>query len=300
LRLDHTKNNVQSTYSELRIMRASRDYGKDATAVPPGLLIRAFRVFSGATRPSWLYPAPDRPVEPSARYFSRDLYGLTRIGEHSQSTQSVIGTGVFKTSSSKAWLLQTFSDRAGQQRGEMGTRRSFLAVLPLLVAGMLAACSTTNKSPDVTDNIHKSLDQAGYKDVSVSQDRDKGVVTLTGTVTTDSDKASAESIAKSNAGSQVIANQIAVRPPENRSEAKAVDADMDKAIEKNLDAVLIKNKLKRDVKYEVKNGVVTLTGNAPSQSRRTQVEKLVAGIPNVKQVVNELDVKNQKASTTAN
>jgi hyperosmotically inducible periplasmic protein len=214
--------------------------------------------------------------------------------------ESVIGTGIFKTSSSKARSCRLLATGRASKGGEMEARRSFLAVLPLLVAGMLVACSTTNKSPDVTDNIRKSLDQAGYKDVSVSEDRDKGVVNLTGTVTSDRDKASAESIAKSNAGSQVIADQIAVRPPENRSEAKAVDADMDKAIEKNLDAVLIKNKLKRDVKYEVKNGVVTLSGNAPSQSRRTQVEKLIAGIPNVKQVVNELDVKNQKASTTAN
>jgi osmotically-inducible protein OsmY len=48
----------------------------------------------------------------------------------------------------------------------------------------------------------------------------------------------------------------------------------------------------------VKNGVVTLSGDVASQSRRTQVEKLVTGIPNVKQVVNELDVKNQKANST--
>jgi hyperosmotically inducible protein len=181
----------------------------------------------------------------------------------------------------------------------MGRRKLGFTVLFLFVAGTLAACSNTNKSPDVTDNIRKSLDQAGYKDISVSQDRDKGVVTLTGTVTTDSDKASAESLAKSNAGSQVVANQIAVRPPENQSEAKAVDADTDKAIEKNLDAILIKNKLKKGVKYEVKNGVVRLTGDVPSQVQRTQIEKLAAGVPNVKQVVNELDVKNQKASSTA-
>jgi hyperosmotically inducible periplasmic protein len=180
----------------------------------------------------------------------------------------------------------------------MEARKSFLTVLSLLVAGTLTACSNTSKSPDVTDNIRKSLDQAGYKDVSVSQDRDKGVVTLTGTVPADSDKAAAESIAKSNAGSQVVADQIAVRPPENQSDAKSVDADIDRAIDKNVDTLLIRNKLKRDVKYEVKNGVVTLSGDVPSQSRRTQVEKLVAGIPNVKQVVNELDVKNQKASST--
>jgi hypothetical protein len=32
------------------------------------------------------------------------------------------------------------------------------------------------KSPDVSDNIRSSLDQAGFKNVSVKEDRDKGVV----------------------------------------------------------------------------------------------------------------------------
>jgi hypothetical protein len=68
----------------------------------------------------------------------------------------------------------------------MKARKLILSVFSLLVAGMLSGCSA-NKSPDVTENIRKSLDQAGFKDISVSQDRDKGVVTLTGTVPTDID-----------------------------------------------------------------------------------------------------------------
>jgi osmotically-inducible protein OsmY len=48
----------------------------------------------------------------------------------------------------------------------------------------------------------------------------------------------------------------------------------------------------------VKNGVVTLKGDVASQGRRAQVEKLVTAVPNVKQVVNELEVKSQKASSS--
>jgi len=179
----------------------------------------------------------------------------------------------------------------------MRLSKLFFIVIPVILVGALAGCSDTNKSPDVTDNIRKSLDQAGYKDVSVSQDREKGVVTLTGTVPTDGDKTQAESIAKSSAGAQVVADQIAVRPPGNESDAKTVDSDLDKGIEKNLDAMLVKNRLEKGVKYDVKNGVVTLTGDVRSQSRRTQVERLASTVPNVKQVVNELEVKNQKASS---
>lgn len=173
-----------------------------------------------------------------------------------------------------------------------------MAVLPVVMAGAMMGCSDTNKSPDVSDNIRKSLDQAGYKDVSVSQDRDKGVVSLTGTVATDGDKAQAESIAKSGAGAQVVADQIAVRPPGNESDAKTVDSDLDKAIEKNLDAALVKNKLDKHVSYDVKSGVVTLKGDVTTHAKRTQVEKVAADVPNVKQVVNEIEVKNQKASAT--
>jgi hyperosmotically inducible protein len=178
------------------------------------------------------------------------------------------------------------------------TRRFFSIGTLLILAGMAACSDTPTKSPDVTDNLRRSLDQAGLKDVSVSQDRDKGVVTLTGTTASESDKSQAESIAKSIAGPQVVSDQIAVRPPGYESTAKKVDSDLDKGIEKNFDAVLVRHKLDSAVKYDVKNGVVTLTGHVNSQSRRAWVEKLATGVPNVRQVVNELEVKDQKASSS--
>jgi len=88
------------------------------------------------------------------------------------------------------------------------------AVLTMVAVGSWSGCSSApTKSVDVTDTIRRSLDQSGLKDVSVSQDRDKGVVTLTGTTTSEADKSQAESISRSIAGDQVIADQIAVRPP---------------------------------------------------------------------------------------
>jgi hyperosmotically inducible periplasmic protein len=181
----------------------------------------------------------------------------------------------------------------------MKTLKLCLSLLALLVVVTLVGCSgTARQSPDVSDSIRKSLDQAGLKDVSVSQDRDKGVVTLGGHVAADADKSQAESIAKSIATGQVVANQIAVMPPGGESEAKAVNSDLDKAIEKNLDAAFIQNKLHKSVKYDVKNGVVTLTGEVNSQSKRAQAEQIASAVPNVKQVVNDLQIKNQKASSS--
>jgi hyperosmotically inducible protein len=193
-----------------------------------------------------------------------------------------------------------FKLRVGEAKREMRSHKLFISIVALIVLGCVSACSTApTKSPDVADNIRTALDQANFKDVSVSQDRDKGVVTLTGTTASEADKAQAESIAKSIAGSQVVANEIAVRPPGNESVAKKVNSDLDKAIEQNLHALLVQNKLDKAVKYDVKNGVVTLTGNVNSQTRRAMVEKLATGVPNVQQVVNELQVKNQKATSSS-
>jgi len=169
----------------------------------------------------------------------------------------------------------------------------------VLAAGLMVGCSTTtSKSPDVSDNIRKSLDQAGFKDVSVTQDRDKGVVTLGGQVASQNAKSEAESLAKSLAGAQVVADQIAVTPVGTEKEAKAVNSDLDKGIEENLDAALIQNKMHDNVAYAVKNGVVTLTGEVNSEDKRARAGQIATGVPNVQQVVNALQVKNQKASSS--
>ena len=186
-----------------------------------------------------------------------------------------------------------------QRRKNMKKLIMSIAMLALLTVWVLAGCSgTAVKSPDVADNVRKSLDQAGFKDVTVSQDRDKGIVTLSGKVASDSDKLQAESLAKSLAGTQVVANQIAVIPQGLEKETKTVNSDLDQGIEKNLDATLIQNKMHDNVKYKVKSGVVTLTGEVNSQNKRDQAEQVATKVPNVKQVVNDLQVKNQKASSS--
>jgi hyperosmotically inducible protein len=175
----------------------------------------------------------------------------------------------------------------------------WLGFLALMIVGVLAGCEkTATQSPDVSDTIRKSLDQAGLKDVSVSQDRDKGVVTLGGHVAADVGKSQAEAIAKAIAAGQVVANQIAVIPPGGESAARAMNSDLDTGIEKNLDAALIQNGLHKNVKYDVKNGVVTLTGEVNSHSIRAQAEQIASSVPNVRQVVNELQSRSQKASSS--
>lgn len=181
----------------------------------------------------------------------------------------------------------------------MKTFRTCSFLLLVAVAGTLFGCATSpTKSADVTPQIRKSLDQAGFKDVSATQDRDKGVVTLGGHVVADADKSQAETIAKSIAGSEVVANQIAVIPVGGESDAKKINSDLDRGIGENLDAALIQVKLHDGVKYSVKNGVVTLTGEVDSESIRAQAATVTSAVPNVLQVVNEVQVKGQKATSS--
>src|ERR1019366_3560839 len=179
----------------------------------------------------------------------------------------------------------------------MKTLTVWPALLTMAALAILGGCSQTVKSPDVSANIRTALDQAGLKKVSIAQDRDKGVVTLSGNVESDGNKAQAEAIAKSLAGGQVVSDQIAVLPVGAESDARAMNSDLDKGIEQNLDAALIQSQLHDAVKYAVKNHVVTLSGEVASQSKRREAERVAGAVPNVQQVVNELQVKNQKATS---
>ena len=100
------------------------------------------------------------------------------------------------------------------------------------------------------------------------------------------------------AGAQVVSNQIEVIPPGTEHDAKKMDSDLDKGIEGNLDAALLQGRLHKNVNYAVKNQVVTLTGEVDSQSKRTQAQDIAASVPNVLQVVNELQIKDQKATSS--
>jgi len=180
----------------------------------------------------------------------------------------------------------------------MKTFANWPVCLTLVGVGILTACSHAVKPPDVAGNIRIALDQAGFKKVSITQDRDKGVVTLGGNVGAGGDKVQAEALANSLAGGEVVADEIAVLPLGAESDARTMNSDLDNGIEQNLDAALIQSKLRKGVKCAVKSGVVTLTGEVDSEAKRREVAKVAGAVPNVQQVVNELQVKNQKASSS--
>jgi osmotically-inducible protein OsmY len=181
----------------------------------------------------------------------------------------------------------------------MNKMKPCLMLLAVLAFGILSGCATNStQSPDITADLRKALDQAGLQDVSTGQDRENHVVTLGGHVASAGDKQQAQAIATQLAGIQVVRNQIEILPVGGVKDTKAIDTDLDKGIERNLDAVLIQNQLHDDVKYEVKNFVVTLTGDVRSETLRRQAEQIATTVPNVQQVVNELQIKKQVATSS--
>lgn len=166
----------------------------------------------------------------------------------------------------------------------------------ILAAMFTIACSKQKaNAPDVSDQIKDSLTANNLGDVKVTEDRDKGVITLSGDVKDERAKAQAEDIAKQNAGGLIVANEIGVRPSGAEGEANKVDNNLDKGIEDNLRAAITANGMdNQHIRFDSKNGVVTLKGDVDTPVQRQQAEKMAAGIPNVSQVVNELQVKGAK------
>src|ERR1051326_2778386 len=127
----------------------------------------------------------------------------------------------------------------------MRVKTIWAALASLLLALAIGCTSNKANTPDVKDQVSKSLDNAGYKDLKVDVNNDKQLVTLTGDVKTQEDKEKAESLAKSSAGGYVVSNEIGVRPEGVEHDAKKIDSNVDDAIEKDFKAVIIANRLEK-------------------------------------------------------
>jgi osmotically-inducible protein OsmY len=139
--------------------------------------------------------------------------------------------------------------------------------------------------------VKKALEQVDLKDVTVNEDRDKNTITLGGKVSSENAKQQAGEVAQASAGNRVIANEVSVEPVGAESEAKTIASNQDDGIEKNFKAALVAKGLdKQHIRYKAKNGVLTLKGSVKSPQERQQAQQIAANIPNVQQVLNELEV----------
>jgi len=167
-----------------------------------------------------------------------------------------------------------------------------LFTIALAIALTLAtgACSKQNER-SYKDSVKTALEQADLKDVNVQEDADKNTITLDGKVHSEDAKQQAADVAKANAGNRIVVNEVSVEPVGQESQAKDVASNLDDGIKKNYKAVLIAKGLDKDVSFDAKNGVLTLKGKVKSPTQRKEAEQLAQNVPNVQQVLNEIDVK---------
>jgi hyperosmotically inducible periplasmic protein len=176
--------------------------------------------------------------------------------------------------------------------------RKLLFASATVLAGALVIAGCKSSHPDEKSAVNTALSSNNLSAVSVSQDREKGVMTLTGTVDSQDLKNQAESLAKQSAPDYTIADEIGVRPPGD-SQAGSVASNLDTAIEHNFTAAIKKHKNLNDqsISASAKNGTLVLKGSVKTVSQKEEASKLAKGIPNVQQVVNEIEVNPKKHST---
>jgi hyperosmotically inducible protein len=180
------------------------------------------------------------------------------------------------------------------------TSHRFLLSSAAILAGVMAVAGCNKPShPDEKSAVNDALKNNNLGSISVSQDRDKGVMTLKGDVASQDMKNQAENIAKQAAPDYTVADEIGVRPP-GESNAGSVASNLDSAIEDNYKAMIKAHANLNDqsIHASAKNGTLVLKGSVKTARQKKEAEDLAKKVPNVQQVVNEIEIKTDKHSTT--
>ena len=161
-------------------------------------------------------------------------------------------------------------------------------IVALVAAGPLVASCQNNKSPDVESRVQDRLKSAEIKDVNASWKKDENTLHLTGEVKAAAEKQRAEELATEVVGtSGRVVNEVKV---------EGVDTDsLDNRIEKELDRMFKEDdqwdRDTDDLSFHSNAGVVTIKGDASSETMKESVGARVKSVEGVKDVVNDLQVK---------
>jgi osmotically-inducible protein OsmY len=167
------------------------------------------------------------------------------------------------------------------------------AVCSLALAAVAAAIFVTSTPlrASVTDDRIESSFKSTYvyktylKDDAVKAEAKGGVVTLTGTVAEESHKALAQDTAAGLPGVTRVDNQLATK-----AEVAADNADTWIGRKVKLTLLFHRHVNASKTAVEVKDGVVTLTGEASSTAQKELTTEYATDIEGVKEVKNEMTV----------
>lgn len=140
---------------------------------------------------------------------------------------------------------------------------------PTLLMGLLVIAGCNKSYPDEKPAVDQALSSDDFGTVGVSQDRNKGVMTLRGNVAVPGDKDRAGKIAQRAAPDYTIANEIGVRPAQVPGAAGA-DAKLDSAIEDNFKAAVKAHENLNDqsISGSAKNGTLVIKGSVKTPQQK--------------------------------
>jgi hyperosmotically inducible protein len=168
---------------------------------------------------------------------------------------------------------------------------SSLAITGLAAACLLAGCNNGPKYPDSKAQVTSSLAQDSLSNLTVSQDRKQGLITLTGTVPSEEKKLQAEDIAKSAAPKYKIADETTVVPPPSAvvtAKPSRKDVEIQDKFNQEVKQDHFLDRAGDSITATSTNGNLVLTGKVRTKYDKGEVEKLAKSIPNVNKVENNL------------
>ena len=157
--------------------------------------------------------------------------------------------------------------------------------------GISKSSSATSAAHDTwitTEAKSRLLTTSGVPALDINVDTDHSVVTLFGTVPTESAKKLAEAEVKKVGSVRAVRNDLQVVSKTMAHDVK----ESDEALTKNIDKQLEDRSELKDGKIDVQveNGVARLTGEVANQSDRLIAMQTTRGVPGVRSVIDDLTV----------
>ncbi len=171
--------------------------------------------------------------------------------------------------------------------------------LALLVAtGAMFVTSASLRASETDDRIESSAKKSHVfktylKDDSIKTESKNGAVTLTGTVAESSHKSLAESTVESLPGVKSVDNQLTIK-----GESPAEHSDTWIGMKVKTALLFHRNVRATKTDVYVKDGIVSLRGEASSQAQKELTTEYAKDIDNVKEVNNEMTVATTPAQPT--
>jgi osmotically-inducible protein OsmY len=167
---------------------------------------------------------------------------------------------------------------------------SWVAVALVAAAPSVTACERSD-TPDYQSRVNESLEQAKLGDVNADWKAEERQLVLSGEVENAADKARAEELAQQVVGtSGRVVNEVKVEGTNVESLDDQIEDQLGRAFKEDnewdLDTL--------DLNFNSEAGVVTITGDAPSQEIKDRVTARVKTVAGVKDVVNNLEVKPRR------